>query len=350
MSYVLKIDEFVLLASSIPVIDVRSPFEYQKGHIPGSFNLPLLNDEERHLTGLSYAKHGKSEAVRGALEMVGPKMIHLVDEAHKIAPEGHLAVYCFRGGMRSKSMAWLLEISGFNISILEGGYKSWRAYALKELANPKPLMVITGHTGCGKTEILHTLATMGEQVIDLEGLASHRGSVFGAIGLPNQPSSEHFSNLLAMQWLSLDDSKPTYIESESVRIGNVQIDQGFFAHIENAPAICIQSPRKERINRILNEYATNNKDLLINAFQHICRRLGDKNTRDAILAVQENRLHDAVEIALNYYDSFYKKQQDLRNKDQLMTFDTAGLNQDVIASKIIELTNQFYGNNKTYTI
>lgn len=342
MSIILPIDTFLTQTSSLPILDVRSPSEYQSGHIPRAINLPLLNDEERHLTGLAYALQGKSHAVRGALEMVGPKMSDLVDKALKIAIDGKLAVYCFRGGMRSQSMAWLLETAGLNVVLLEGGYKAWRRFALALLAKPKLFIVLTGHTGCGKTEILNKLQSIGEQIIDLEGIASHRGSVFGAIGLPNQPSSEHFGNLLAIKCMSLDYSKPIFIESESIRIGNVQIDSGFFMLMEKSPAICIKSPKNERIARILKEYATDNHGLFVEAFRHINRRLGDENTQKAINAVMENRLSDAVSIALNYYDTYYNRQLEMRNKEQLLYLDTTGLELIEIAHRVIELKNTLY--------
>ncbi|MEY2794218.1 MAG: hypothetical protein RJA76_2210, partial [Bacteroidota bacterium] len=180
----------------VPILDVRSPGEFKRAHIPNALSLPLFTDEEREKVGICYKHQGKEKAVELGLEFVGPKLVNFVKYAKKVAFEGEILVHCWRGGMRSASMAWLLETAGLKVFLLEGGYKSYRNFVLKIQSEPLPLRVLGGKTGSGKTELLREMKNAGFQVIDLEDLAKHRGSAFGHFGLEEQPSSEHFENLL----------------------------------------------------------------------------------------------------------------------------------------------------------
>ena len=180
-----------------PILDVRSPDEYNRGHIPGALSLPLFNNEERSAVGTLYLQKGSKEAMLKGLELVGPKMKEFVSQASGLTPEGELALYCWRGGMRSNSMAWLFNTSGIKSHTLEGGYKSWRRHIHDFFGQPvAKLVVIGGMTGTGKTEILEEIERKGGQVVHLERLARHKGSVFGHLGMPAQPSTEQFENEL----------------------------------------------------------------------------------------------------------------------------------------------------------
>jgi tRNA 2-selenouridine synthase len=182
------VDEFLRLTEKIPFVDVRTPSEFSKGHIPGAINIPLFSDEERSVVGTVYKREGEREAVLKGLSFVGPKMTAMLDRGIDLAGnKRQLGVYCWRGGRRSASMAWLFSQGDIKCSLLAGGYKNYRTHVLDEFGKERNIIIVGGMTGSGKTEILKEIDLMGEQVIDLEGIANHRGSAFGAIGRPPQP-------------------------------------------------------------------------------------------------------------------------------------------------------------------
>jgi tRNA 2-selenouridine synthase len=188
------IAEFLKLAEEIPVTDVRSPKEYEEGHIPGAINIPLFDDEERARVGTKYKKEGRIAAIMEGLDLSGPRMTEKLRKALQTAKNGKLLVHCWRGGMRSEAMAWLFSLSGIQTTVLEGGYKSYRHLVLDTLAAEREMIILGGMTGSSKTHILRHLKQQGRQVVDLESLANHKGSAFGALGQLPQPSTEQFAN------------------------------------------------------------------------------------------------------------------------------------------------------------
>jgi len=190
-----------------PLIDIRSPKEYSQGHWPGAVNIPLLNNREREHIGLTYKEKGQKEAISIGIQLIIPKIDVLkysietlnneLQSNNKTTKSVCLKIYCWRGGMRSKSMVWLVKVLGLNAIQLKGGYKTYRKWALKQFDKNWPIRLIGGKTGSGKTNLLHALALEGISTIDLEGLASHKGSSFGSLGPSIQPSCEHYENLLA---------------------------------------------------------------------------------------------------------------------------------------------------------
>jgi tRNA 2-selenouridine synthase len=180
------------------LIDVRSPAEFARAHIPNAHSLPLFNDEERAKVGTMYKQMSPEAALLKGLEIVGPKMSGFVKKAIKWSPDRKVIVHCWRGGKRSGSVAWLLKFAGFDVLTIEGGYKNYRQTVLQSFDNQllKNMIILGGKTGSGKTYILKELEKRGEQIIDLEGLANHKGSAFGWIGENQQPTTEHFENLL----------------------------------------------------------------------------------------------------------------------------------------------------------
>ena len=217
LSAALQVDvsESLRLSCAMPVVDVRSPSEFAHGHIPGAANVPLFNDAERSEIGTLYKHAGREPAVTRGLAIAGPKARQLVETVRDIAPGKDLVVHCWRGGMRSESFAWMLRQCEMSPRVLRGGYKSFRRAAHTEFATVRNVITLSGLSGSGKTQILLALRDAGEQVLDLEGLANHRGSAFGGIGLPPQPTVEQFENELFLEWRSFDRDRPVWIESES---------------------------------------------------------------------------------------------------------------------------------------
>ena len=287
------------------ILDVRSPAEYNQGHIPGAVNFPLFNNEERALVGTCYKQNGKDEAVELGLAIASPKLTNFVARAKILAPERQVRIHCWRGGMRSASVGWLLETAGFNVVILIGGYKGFRRWALSLFSVPQKIIVLGGMTGSGKTEILGALRNMGEQVLDLEALANHRGSSFGALGQPPQPTNEQFWNTIAMEWVKFDSTKALWVEAESKSLGLCRIPQEIFEQMEKAIVIEIRRSRQERVEFLVEIYGDANINDLIAATERIRKRLGGMGAQKAVDFGREGNLAAASDLILHYYDKTY---------------------------------------------
>ncbi|GAB4137678.1 MAG: tRNA 2-selenouridine(34) synthase MnmH [Bacteroidia bacterium] len=301
------------MAKTIPVVDVRSPGEFEAGHIPGARNLPLFTNEERAIIGTLYKHSGRAPAVLKGLEIVGPKMAGFAREARKIAKDGKILVHCWRGGMRSGSMALLFETAGVESFTLVGGYKSFRRHILSRFHTNLNIRILGGETGSGKTEILHALARRGEQILDLEALASHKGSSFGAIGMEKQPTVEHFENMLWMALQQLNPEKPVWIEDESKSIGKVFIPLDFWAEMQAAPVYRIRIPFDVRVQRLVKDYGHFPPEILKEATVRIKKRLGGLALKESLEAFENGDLATAVGITLKYYDKAYDHPHQLKN-------------------------------------
>lgn len=303
----LPILEFLSQRQSVqaPLIDVRAPREFRKGHIPTAINLPLFSDSERATVGTAYKQVGRESAVLLGLDIVGPKMGALARQVQQFGTDQPLFVHCWRGGMRSESMARLWHTVGYEVWLLQGGYKAFRQYVHQQLALPWDLRVISGKTGSGKTDILHQLAARGEQIIDLEALACHKGSVFGGLGQPEQPQVEQFENDLFTQLAQMDLHRPIWIEDESNAIGRVFIPHPFWERIQCAPIYRIEIPLQSRVARLLREYADFPPESLALALQKIRKRLGGQHVKRAEEALAQQDFATAAQIALYYYDKAY---------------------------------------------
>ncbi len=317
----LPISAFLEQSSSIPILDVRSPAEYQSGHIPRAHNLPLFSNEERAQVGTLYKQTGRYEALLQGLDIVGPKMRNLVETASELAVDRQVLVHCWRGGMRSESVAWLLNTAGLQAHTLVDGYKAYRRAVLEIYQNPLPILIVGGATGSGKTEILQELKQQGEQVIDLEKLANHRGSAFGGIGQKMQPSSEQFQNSLFAVWRSLDLSRTIWVEDESFSIGGVQLPHEFWEHMKQAPVVVVEVPRALRVQRLVRDYGHLDLVKLAEAIQTIERRLGGLRTQQALQALEENRLADVADLLLEYYDGSYQRNLERKPKSLRYSLD-----------------------------
>lgn len=302
----LSVPDFLQHAQTLPVIDVRSPGEFAHAHIPGAVNIPLFDNEERALVGTKYKQAGKDHAVLVGLEMVGPKLAGFVRQVRKLNPTGReVLVHCWRGGMRSGSFAWLLNTAGIRATTLEGGYKAYRSAVLARFAEPHKLLILGGKTGSGKTDILKALATKGEQVIDLEALAHHKGSSYGAIGQPPQPSSEQFENRLYHELRQLDSIKRIWLEDESRNVGTCFIPMALWQQMRAAPVAFVDVPKAVRIERLVQEYAGIDHNLLVEATLRIEKRLGGKALKDALTALEQQDYATVADLTLHYYDKAY---------------------------------------------
>ena len=393
MTEPISVEEFLEKSRTIPVADVRTPAEYEKGHIPGAFLFPLFNNGERAEVGTLYVQEGRTAAVLKGLQLAGPRLeamarrgleiacaepgtateqqratpisstssriLHLTPQETQLAAQetqpvaqagqpassawqpaaqagqpaaqethpavrGSLLLYCWRGGMRSQSVAWLMEKVGIRCYTLENGYKAYRNHLLGFFEHlPHPINVLGGLTGSGKTERLLQMAAAGEQVIDLEGLANHKGSAFGNLGNPPQPSTEHFQNLLFRAFSQMDPSRPVWLEDESRNVGRCSLPDGLWEKMQQARFFLLETSREERINRLMKEYACFDPALLETSIFKIQKRLGFDQCQKAVEACRSGHIQTALEICLAYYDKSYTYQLETRKKNNgLHTFDT----------------------------
>ncbi|WP_035990563.1 tRNA 2-selenouridine(34) synthase MnmH [Leptolyngbya sp. KIOST-1] len=323
------------LQGSGPILDVRSPGEYEHGHIPSAVSFPLFTDDERAQVGTCYKQVGREAAVELGFDLAGPKCGEFIRAAKALAPDRQLRVHCWRGGMRSGGMGWILELAGFTVHTLEGGYKAYRRWVRETLATPRPIVILGGMTGSGKTQILQALADLGEPVLNLEGLANHRGSSFGALLLPPQPSTEHYENLLAQRWATFQTERPIWLEAESRRVGTCRIPDELFAQMEAAPAVEVVRSLDERLDLLVEIYGEAASAELVEATQRIRKRLGGDRTQAAIQHIHAGNLRAACAIILDYYDRTYR--YDLERRQRVIPqLDITGLSPVESARLLIE--------------
>jgi tRNA 2-selenouridine synthase len=345
----LHIEQFLVLAKDHPVLDVRSPGEYTHAHIPGAYSLPLFTDEERKIIGTSYKQESREKAIKIGLDFFGPKMRKMVEEVEGICnmqlviepsvadpkfpiPNSKIILlYCWRGGMRSSGVAWLMDLYGFKVYTLTGGYKKFRNYVLDTFKLPFNFKIVSGYTGSGKTGILKALKQKAEPVIDLEDIAKHKGSAFGNIGMPQQPGQEMFENLLAQELHALTDdrrlaagntanSHPSsanflWIEDESQRIGLVNLPNDIWNNMRQSPVYFIHIPFEERLQYLVKEYGGLDQQQMLDAIGRIRDKLGGLNAKTAAQLLQEGNITESFRILLKHYDKLYLKA--LHNREAL---------------------------------
>ena len=329
-----------IIDSEDVLLDVRSPGEYQRGHIPGAISFPLFTDAERARVGTLYKQSGKDAAVLEGLRIVGPKMAGFVEEAARLSPQRKVKLHCWRGGMRSSSVAWLLHQAGFTTQVMKGGYKAYRTEVQQFLCEPFPFKVISGATGSRKTKILHALKELGEQVIDLEGLAHHKGSAFGALGMEAQPSIEQFENELHHQLKTMDLNRTIWVEDESRKIGTIVLLEGLWKRIKSVPVYLVQLSLEERVKFLVEEYGAFSKEELQNSVLKIAKRLGGQNLNAALEALEAGDLSAVAAISLHYYDKAYRYALETRQAQIAHQLVIDGLSHREIAEKIIQLDHQ----------
>ncbi len=298
--------EYFALPEQPVLLDVRSPGEYAAGHIGGAVSLPLFDDAERAEVGTLYKQTSPDAALLRGLELAGGKMRRLVEQARAAAPSGRVVVQCWRGGQRSASVGWLLEQAGMQVAQLSGGYKAYRAYVRAWLGEAHhELRVLSGPTGSGKTPVLHALRKMGASVIDLEGLANHKGSSFGALGEDPQPSSEAFENMLFTALRKLPTDRPVWVEDESRMIGTVCQPDTFYERLVVAAVVELMQPLEWRVDNLVQNYAGYPKEGLVAAFTRLRKKLGGQHLQGALDALDQKDYTAACRIALVYYDKAY---------------------------------------------
>lgn len=311
----ISVEDFVKLSLAHPVFDVRSEAEFLHAHIPGAFNLPLFNNEERAVVGTIYKQQSRELAIKKGLTFFGPKMGDMIGLVEKTIAEHNpsnktVLVHCWRGGMRSAGVAWLLDLYGFKVYTLLGGYKAFRNWVLESFEQKSNFNILGGYTGSGKTIVLSSLKEMGEAVVDLESLAGHKGSAFGNIGLPKQPTQEMFENKLAVELLTTKINQPNktiWLEDESQRIGSVNIPQLFWNHIRTCPVYFLDIPFSARLEYLVATYGQLDRVRLGEAIERIQKRLGGLETKMALQYLTEGNTTDCFSILLKYYDKQYNK-------------------------------------------
>ncbi len=332
----IDIEKYLQLSHQHPVIDVRSPTEFKQAHFPNAFSLPLFNDEERKIVGTTYKQQSREDAIKIGLDFFGVKMKKMVEEVEKIVGSWQLKVdskknintnneqlttgnailiHCWRGGMRSAAVAWLLDLYGFKVYTLAGGYKAFRNWVLKQFEKEYHFKILGGYTGSGKTIVLEGLKNTGQNIIDLEKIANHKGSAFGALGEKLQPSQEMFENLLATElFLKITRPElPIWLEDESQRIGKCMIPNNIWNRMRNSKIYFLDISFENRLNYLVEGYGKFSREELENSIMRIQKRLGGLETKNAINFLLENNFKECFSILLKYYDKLYAK--GLKNRE-----------------------------------
>ena len=328
-----------------PLIDVRSPSEYYKGHMPNSINIPLFDDEERSIIGTIYKKGGREKAVIEGLKFLEIKLESLLDNlflnissnqiiSKKIDNDYSIRIYCSRGGMRSQSIAWLLEKYKFYPITLKGGYKTYRRWILDSFSKKWNLIIIGGKTGTGKTRLLSLLEKYKYQTIDLERFACHRGSTFGGLGMKEQPTNEQFENKIAEKLYSFKKIKSIFVEAESANIGKCKIPHEFFNQMKKSKRIEIIRSESDRLDELINTYSVFKKEELQESVLRIKKRLGPQRTKTALESINMEKWDLVCKCVLDYYDRCYEYEK--VGKENITSLDLTNKKYD---EKILDLIN-----------
>ncbi len=347
---ILNADISDFIVSDGLLIDVRSPEEYYKGHMPNSINIPLFNDIERSIVGKKYKVSGRKHAVLAGLSIIEKKLNKLIEDLssaneknilinnEKFNKNKILKIYCARGGMRSQSISWLLQKMRIKTVTLKGGYKSYRNYVLKMFSLKKNYVIIGGKTGTGKTRILNLLREHGSQTVDLEDLANHRGSSFGGLGMKSQPSNEQFENLIADKLKKFNKRETIYLEAESANIGKCRIPFELFKRIKESPRIEIINSKENRIKELINTYSKYPSRDLIESVEKISRRLGPQRTKSAKESIEKKDWVGVCEAVLDYYDKCYEYEL-INNERDIKYLNLEDKDEELIVFSIINIMN-----------
>ena len=334
------------------IIDVRSPGEFAEDHIPGAVNLPVLDNEERAIVGTIYVQESRFLARRVGAAMVAKNIArHLETALSDRSASFKPLVYCWRGGQRSNAMATILSQVGWRTIVLQGGYKTYRRWAQNRLYDDDlslQLVLLDGGTGCGKTAILNRAAELGVQVVDLEALAQHRGSLFGAMAGQSQPSQKWFESSLLHQLDGLDLARPVLVEAESSKIGARTIPPALWRAMANAPRIELTAPASARATFLVQAYAEIIQDRP--ALDAALRRLeiypGRKRLAGwAMLADAGDFIALAQEVIELHYDPSYARSSRRDQRPKLGTVSLRSLDESeqiAAAHEVARLTSKAF--------
>jgi len=294
-------------------IDMRSPAEFSIGHIFGAINIPLFSDEERAEVGTIYKKVGAEQATELGLSIASKKLPTIVSEIKVLSKTGRpIIIYCWRGGMRSKSIVTILNLLGIGVSQLIGGYKAYRRYILDSLLTYKihpKIILLCGSTGVGKTTILQLLEQKNIPVINLEKLANHRGSVFGQVGLGKSTTAQSFDESILMALNTFNTEPYIVLECESKRIGNIYLPDCLYQAMSIGTKILIYADMETRITRLITEYRDlneeNSKEIIL-SMKALSKRFGTKKMEKLLSDFSQGEIRSVVgTLLVDYYDPLY---------------------------------------------
>ena len=318
------------------IIDVRSPAEYEADHIPNAENLFVLNDQQRAEVGTIYANVDPFSSRKIGAGLISQNIATHLNKLQDRPKSWRPLIYCWRGGQRSGSMALVMTEIGWPVTVLGGGYKSFRRYirtGLDGISNQYKFIVLTGPTGAGKTKILRTLQSKGSQILDLEGLAHHRGSILGQQPNIVQPSQKFFETNLFFALSKLDINQPVWIESESSKIGNLYIPNALFANMGMSHGVSLECPPEKRADFLLNDYSylisdpITTKELITRlAFRHPQIRIAKWRK----LIDKGNWRNLALELLKYHYDPAYAQSQKRFNVNHTIHLKQAGKCMDIM--------------------
>jgi tRNA 2-selenouridine synthase len=324
------------------LIDARSPSEFAHGHIPGAVNLPLLDDEQRHLVGLCYKEKGRQAAIDLGFSLTGSLFYEKLEQARNLIPLGIANVYCARGGLRSEIITWLLNKGGIQAAQLCGGYKGWRQFCMRQFEKPMKWFVLAGMTGVGKTEILYALHAHGSYILDLEGLAQHKGSAFGGLGQDAQSTQEQFENRLAFAIAALPNQSIVWMEDESRFIGKLRLPDGLYTSKLNAKRIVIERTFDSRIRRIIDEYGVFDNAALAEKTKTVEKRMGYDQVKQALNFLTQSDMKAWASILLNYYDKMYLHGMEQHRHTFVATLQADNHTSDALVKEIISIANKHH--------
>ena len=328
------------------LIDVRSPDEYYKGHMPNSLNIPIFNNDERSIIGKKYKIYGREVAVREGFKIIENKIDNLIKEfilikknflistKDKFSNDKYIKIYCARGGMRSQSMHWLLEKFNYPCITLDGGYKTYRNWVLNSFEDKQEIIVIGGKTGTRKTKILNKLKSLDYQILDFESLANHRGSSFGGLGMKEQPTNEQYENLIAEDLNKFNKKDFIFVEAESPNIGMNRIPHDLYKQMKNSKRIEIIRDERIRIKELINTYSKYQKNDLKESVLKISKRLGPQRTKSAIDSIDNEDWENVCKSVLDYYDRCYE--HELKDKEDVKVLDMKLRTDNEIINEIIK--------------